>query len=199
MPRSVGHREPKCKACMHTERVRIDWLIASGAQIKPLAVQFGLKASGLYNHSKKHISDSYVASVRLGPFKSEAELQRLCAENGSSVIEQLRAMNSGVQARWLAAFEAGADDQFVHLTGQFRKNLELMAKLTKELAPHQTNITNNNTVVFSQMPEFIATIAVLADALREFPDARLKVAVALRKLDPGSERPLIELKPVEAA
>jgi hypothetical protein len=114
------------------------------------------------------------------------------------VIEQLRAMNSGVQARWLAAFEAAADEQFIQLTGQFRKNLELMAKLTKELAPHQTNITNN-TVVFSQMPEFIATIAALSKALAPFPEARLAAAVALRMLDPGSERPLIELKPVEAA
>ena len=44
-----------------------------------------------------------------------------------------------------------------------------------------------------------STIAALSKALAPFPEARLAAAVAVRMLDPGSERPLIELKPVEAA
>ena len=45
----------------------------------------------------------YRAAVRLGPFESEARLRQLCAENGVSVVETLRAVNAGVSARWLTA------------------------------------------------------------------------------------------------
>jgi hypothetical protein len=48
-------------------------------------------------------------------------------------VETLRAVNAGVSARWFAAFEAGADDTFISLTAQIRKNLELLARLTREL------------------------------------------------------------------
>ena len=45
----------------------------------------------------------------------------------------------------LSAFEAGADDTFISLTAQMRKNLELLVQLTRELVPQPSvvNITNN--------------------------------------------------------
>jgi hypothetical protein len=128
MPRRAGHREGTCKTCNHPERTRIDYLIASGGPLKPLAPRFGLKASSVYNHARRHISSEYRAAVRLGPFESEERLRQLCAEAGTSVVETLRAVNAGVSARWLVAFEAGADDTFVSLTGQIRKNLELIGE-----------------------------------------------------------------------
>jgi hypothetical protein len=33
--------------------------------------------------------------VRIGPFESEERLRQLCAENGVSVVEILRAINAG--------------------------------------------------------------------------------------------------------
>src|SRR5215471_12809266 len=59
MPRRSGHREGTCKTCLHPERTRIDYLIATGVSLKPLASRFGLKPSSLYNHSKKHVSPEY--------------------------------------------------------------------------------------------------------------------------------------------
>ena len=56
-------------------------------------------------------------------------------------METLRAVNAGVSARWLAAFEAGADDTFISLTAQMRKNLELLERLTRELMP-QLSVVN---------------------------------------------------------
>jgi hypothetical protein len=152
-----------------------------------------LKPSSIYNHAKKHISAEYRAAVRIGPFESEERLRQLCAENGVSVVENLRALNAGVTARWLAAFEAGADDMFVSLTGQCRKNLELLAKLTKELVPTPSVVTNN--VVLFQSPEYLEAVTGIADALRPFPEARQAVAMALRRLGAAGERPLIEAQP----
>src|SRR5215831_12419627 len=149
MPRRSGHREGTCKTCLHPERTRIDYLIATGASLKPLAPRFDLKPSSLYNHSKKHVSAEYRAAVRLGPFESETRLRQLCAENGVSVVETLRAVNAGVSARWLAAFEAGADDTFISLTAQMRKNLELLARLTRELVPSRVSLPQPTTSCFS--------------------------------------------------
>ena len=198
MPRRHGHREGSCKTCLHPERTRIDYLVATGAPLKPLAPRFGLKPSSLYNHSKKHISPEYRAAVRLGPFDSEERLRQLCAENGVSIVETLRAVNAGVSARWLVAFEAGADDAFVSLTGQIRKNLELLARLTRELAPQPSVVTTNNIVLFEH-PEYVQAIAGIAEALRPFPEARQAVVSALRSFSAASERPLIEAHPVAAA
>jgi hypothetical protein len=199
MPRRLGHREGTCKTCLHVERTRIDYLIATGAPLKPLASRFGLKPSSLYNHAKKHISAEYRAAVRIGPFESEERLRQLCAENGVSVVETLRSVNAGVSARWLIAFEAGADDVFVSLTGQFRKNLELMAKLTKELVPPGPTTVVTNNISFFANPEALAAINALAIALRPYPEARLAAAAALRQFTEAGRSPLLEVQPSEAA
>ena len=44
----------------------------------------------------KHISQSYRDAVRLGPLRSEEQLRRLVAESGASVIENLKAIYSGL-------------------------------------------------------------------------------------------------------
>jgi hypothetical protein len=183
---------------VHPERTRIDYLIATAAPLKPLAARFGLKPSSLYNHSKKHISPEYRAAVRLGPFESEERLRQLCAENGVSIVETLRAVNAGVSSRWLIAFEAGADDTFISLTGQIRKNLELMAKLTRELLPAPSVVTTTNKIVLFEHPEYVQAIAGIAEALRPFPAARQAVVSALRSFSVASERPLIEAQPAAA-
>jgi hypothetical protein len=199
MPRRTGHREGNCKTCSHPERTRIYYLIASDTQVKPLALKFNLKPSSLYNHARKHISSEYRAAVRLGPFESEERLRQLCAENGTSVVETLRALNAGCSARWLAAFEAQADDTFISLTGQIRKNLELLARLTKELVPAPASIINTNIAIFEQ-PQYIEAIARLATALRPFPEARAVVISALRSFGGAGDHPLlIEAQPAEAA
>ena len=198
MPRRLGHREGTCKTCLHPERTRIDYLIATGASLKPLASHFGLKPSSLYNHSKKHVSSEYRAAVRLGPFESEARLRQLCAENGVSVVETLRAVNAGVSARWLAAFEAGADDTFISLTAQMRKNLELLARLTRELMPQPSVVNTTNNFMLFEHPEYVQVIAALSMALRPFPEARQAVLATLRSFRAAGERVLIDAQPTTA-
>ena len=198
MPRRLGHREGTCKTCLHPERTRIDYLIATGASLKPLASRFGLKPSSLYNHSKKHVSSEYRAAVRLGPFESEARLRQLCAENGVSVVETLRAVNAGVSARWLSAFEAGADDTFISLTAQMRKNLELLARLTRELVPQPSVVNTTNNFMLFEHPEYVQVIAALSMALRPFPEARQAVLATLRSFRTAGERVLIDAQPTTA-
>ena len=93
----------------HPERGRIDFLVCSGAGVKPTAKKFGVGCNSLRNHVAKHISQSYRDAVRSGPLQSEEQLRRLVAELGAGVIENLKAIYSGLASRWLHAFEAGDD------------------------------------------------------------------------------------------
>ena len=202
--RSFGHREGTCRTCTHLERTRIDWLICSGSPIKPLARKFGLPAGSVYWHIRHHISPEYRASITAGPFSSEEQLKKLVSENESSVLDTLKALNSGVLTKWLAAFESDALDGFINLTASARKNLELMAKLNHEIAPPGPTsvVTNNNTIVsIHQSPEYLQTISTLAIALRPFPEARQAVAAALKGIGglPHQQRPAIVTLPLPAA
>jgi hypothetical protein len=181
--------------CRHPEVARINYLLVSGgASLRPLAAKFNLSVNSLHHHRHNHISREYVAAVRIGPLESEEQLRDLCANQGVSVVENLRAINAGVTSRWLAALEAGSDDVFIALTGQIRKNLELLAKLTKELVPSATVVTNQTTIQLFEAPQYIEAIAVLCAALRPYPEARAAAAAALRRVRPGNTEQLLEAR-----
>jgi hypothetical protein len=183
MPRLPGRREGSsmCTVCKHPERGRIDFLRATGGSPKALAAKFGLKATAVYNHCKKHISSEYIAAVRIGPFQSEEHLRKLCAEAGGSVVENLMAIYGGLASRWLSAFEAGDDGTLSLLTQRLHKNLELRARLTHELLPPgPTSVTNN---ILLNDPGYLAAIGQIAVSLAPFPEARVAVAKALRSFD----------------
>ena len=107
--RPGSHQQIKCGICLHPERGRIDFLVCSGAGVQPTAKKFGVSYDSLRNHVAKHIAQSYRDAVRLGPLQSEEQLRRLVAESGAGVIENLKAIYSGLASRWLHAFEAGDD------------------------------------------------------------------------------------------
>src|SRR5579871_4543343 len=145
MPRRGSRRGGKtgCTICQNPQRARLDFLAASGAPIAQLAKRFGVSHWALGRHYKKHCTDEFKKSVLLGPFKSEGELRRLCAESGASVLDSLKAVYSALASRYLTNFEAGADDKVALLAARLHQNLELQAKLTRELMPAATTVTNN--------------------------------------------------------
>ncbi len=124
-----------CKACAHAERSRVDFLIATGAEIAALGRQFGLSRSGLSRHADRHVSAAYKRTIKIGPHTSEEALRRLMAENGASVLENLNALYAGYAGRWMANLEAGADHAMVSMGREMREILALRAKISKEIAP----------------------------------------------------------------
>jgi hypothetical protein len=192
----------KCQVCRHPDVVQINWLLARGSPVAPLARRFGVAQRRLYNHRDRHITATFKASVKVGPFASEEQLRNICDGANASVLDQLRAMNAAVSTRWLEAFESGAHDRFLDLTVAVRKNLEVMAQLTREIAP-AANVKITNNVTLFQSPEYIQAVTSISDALLPFPEARRAVAQAMRALGHSavpSEAPLlIEAKPAEAA
>jgi hypothetical protein len=181
--------------CRHPERGRIDFLLATGgASLMALGVKFGLSKDSLHRHKRDHISAEYTAAVRLGPLQDLEELRALCAKHGTGIIDAMQAINAGVTSRWLVALESGSDDMLVSLTGQIRKNLELMAKLTQELMPQSTSTTTivNNSISLYEAPQYVETIAAVSLALRPYPEARKAVVAALRQHKAGTTVAMIE-------
>jgi hypothetical protein len=121
-----------------------DFLVCSGAGVQPTAKKFGVSYDSPRNHVAKHISQSYRDAVRSGPLQSEEQLRRLVAESGAGVIENLKAIYSGLASRWLHAFEAGDDHKLSLLTGKLHVNLEMQARITKELSPGGSVHIQNN-------------------------------------------------------
>ena len=142
--RPGSHQQIKCGICLHPERGRIDFLVCSGAGVQPTAKKFGVSYDSLRNHVAKHISQSYRDAVRSGPLQSEEQLRRLVAESGAGVIENLKAIYSGLASRWLHAFEAGDDHKLSLVTGKLHVNLEMQARITKELSPGGSVHIQNN-------------------------------------------------------
>jgi hypothetical protein len=117
------------------------------------------------------------------PLENDEVLQDLSAKAGVSALENLRAVHAGVISRWLNALETKSDQFFIALTAQARANIELLAKLGKELAPAQTTVQINNNIGPFERPEYVDAIATIVAALRPFPEARRAVAEALRSLE----------------
>jgi hypothetical protein len=99
-------------------------LATGGASLRVLAAKFEVSHDSLWYHKKHHISREYIAQCRVGPLQDEEQLRELCAKTGTSVLDNLRALNAGFVSRWLVALEAGSDDMLVSLGGQIRKNFE---------------------------------------------------------------------------
>jgi hypothetical protein len=158
--------------------------LATGASHPSLAKKFGLTKDCVWRHNKGHITEDYRRSVKIGPFETEDHLRKLCAESGTSVLDRLNAIYSGLSARWLVALEAGDDIGLGMLsgrmldTGRMLDNLALQAKLTKELVPPGAHgpVTNN----FYLSTEYLTMLRVAAVALRPYPEARQAFARALR-------------------
>ena len=183
-----GFRRGTCSTCLHAERARIDWLLCTGGTRSAVARKFGLSSDSVERHARKHISSEYRASVKIGPFKSEAELRRLVAENSASVVENLTSIYGGLASRWLSAFESGSDQTLTMLTKEMLRVLDMRARISKELAPPSTIVTN-----ILSLPLFGELQATLLRVLGSHPEARREVILAFRDLERNAP-PLIEVK-----
>ena len=192
MPRR-GDRRGTCSVCRSPSLVRIDWLLATGSTRSAVARKFNLSSDAVERHARKHISAEFRNAVAIGPYKSEAELRRLTAENSASVVENLAAIYGGLTSRWLSAFESGSDTTLAMLTKEMLRVLDMRARISRELAPPQTTVMN-----FFNAAPFLELQGQLLRTLAQHPEARRDVIAMLREMERKSP-PLIEVKADAAA
>jgi hypothetical protein len=138
-----------CQICKHEQRGRIDYLIVGGQGERghgrrALAEKFGISESSISNHGRKHITEAYRKAVLIGPFRSEADLREIVAEEGTSVLINYRALFNAHRGRWLRALEIGDDDAMLKHTRAMDGMLWRIGQLTKEFVqPGATAIQQN--------------------------------------------------------
>jgi hypothetical protein len=189
-------RRRPCTICEHPERARLDYLVARGEAIAPLAKKFKVSSDALRRHALNHISAEYRNVVQASPLQSLEQLQKLACESSSSVVDNLSSIYAALANRFLTAFEAGDDHKLALLTSRMHANLELRAKISRELLPGSTNISITNQTNVLQLPGVAGTLRDIARILAPHPEARRAVLQYLRGAEPhtgtDTKLPLIE-------
>ena len=106
-------------------------------------------------------------------------MRRLMAESGAGVIENLKAIYSGLASRWLHAFEAGDDHKLSLLTGKLHVNLEMQARITKELSPGGSVHIQNNYLMND--------VTTLLKILAPYPEAKRAIVDYYRERSAAAE------------
>jgi hypothetical protein len=196
MPRPKGkwaNVGKPCSVCRHEQRGRIDFLLVTsdgrnGTGRRALAEKFGLDATALYRHGKNHISEEYRAAVLAGPFRSEADLRELAAEEGQSVLVNYRGLFNGHRSRWLQALECADDEVMVRHGRAMSEMLWKIGQLTREIAPNaHTQIQQN----IYMSPDFYTFQRRAVKVLRRHPEVLQEWLAEFRNDDPK----LIEATP----
>jgi hypothetical protein len=176
MPRPVGKwknvRHP-CTVCTHEQRGRIDFLLVTGDGThgtgrRALAKKFDLQFSAIQRHSKNCISEEYRKAVLAGPFRSEADLRELAAEEGQSVLVNYRAVFNGHRSRWLYALECGDDRTMVIHGRAMSEMLWKIGQLTREIAPNGPTTSIQNVFM---TPDYYNFERRALKVLRRHPEA----------------------------
>jgi hypothetical protein len=142
---------PRCTVCTHAERIVIDNLLATGAEARATGRRFGLSKDAISRHFRDHVSDTWKVAMKVGPYGSASELAKLCAEEGISVVQGLRALYSSYHALFVANRETGAVGATIMVGREMRAVLTDLARISGELMPAAANIsvTNNfNSVTY---------------------------------------------------
>jgi hypothetical protein len=194
LPRSQWKQAGRlCTICEHEQRSRIDYLLVTadgshGTGKKAIADKYGVQIHTLTKHSRSHITDAYRAAVLAGPFRSEDDLRQLAAEEGTSVLQNYRAVFNGHRDRWLRALEIGDDEAMVKHGRVMDVMLWRMGQLTREIAPHPPAIQQN---VFMSADYYTFERRALK-VLRRHPEALQDWISEFREV---SRPALIEVKP----
>ncbi len=181
MPKA-GVPTGRCQVCVHPERLRIEYLQCLGEPMPRLAEQFEVHKDALYRHFELHVSEAAKRAAKIGPFQTEEQIRKLCAENDKSVMENCRAIYQGLARLWLQALEAGAVDRTIALSREMRENLKVQARITKEIAPPSGQVVFNTIVASGDFQtEMLALV-------QDHPEVRPRVAKIVRMMVEADEK-----------
>lgn len=188
----------RCQVCKPPERLRVEFLRASGASLDSLAEKFKLDRDAIWRHWRNHVTPEAKASYLAGPAQL-AELGERAADAGLSALDYLALVRTTLLGQLSSLNEAGDGKGCAVVAGKLVQLLELQAKLSGELGTLAASVTNNfsvtqNNVAVLESPTWLRTQAAILRALAPFPDARAAVVAALRGAE--TTQPLLEAQHV---
>ena len=174
MPKGVP-KGRRCTICQHPQRPNIDLAIATGISRRLIAARFKVSADAAWRHGREHLTPEIRAALATKVLAREGDMRRILLEEGTGVVEALKAIRGPLFGMFLAAIDLGDAKAATAISGRLHESLSLTAKLTGELVPHAgVSITN---VLLS--PDFRRLRAELLRVLARCPEARDEVAAVV--------------------
>ena len=167
----------RCTICNHPSRPQIDLAIATGLSKRAVARRFGVSHDAVWRHRQAHLTAEMRAALATKLLRREGDMRRILLEEGTGVVEALKAIRGPLFGLFLVAIDTGDSKAAAALAARLHESLSLAAKLTGELAPHAgVSVTN---ILLS--PDFQRLRAELMRALEGHPEARAEVAAVFRR------------------
>src|SRR6516162_7711565 len=127
---------PRCLVCQHPQRPAIDLAIAMRCSKRQIGDRFGLKPDAVWRHGKAHLMPEMRAALATKILQREGDMRRILLEEGTGIVEALKAVRGPLFGLFLAAVDVGDAKAAAALAGRLHESLALSAKLTGELTPH---------------------------------------------------------------
>lgn len=173
-----GERTGRCAICRHTEKYRIELMLAGGASVRAICARFGVQKNACWRHGKLHMSAERRAALIAGPVKMY-ELALKAAELDLSLLDYLALIRSTLLLQFTTASEAGDRNGVATVGGRLLECLRLQATLTGEISKATSAVTNNIAVINHPMVADLQ--ALLNRTLAPYPEARQAVVTALKE------------------
>jgi len=156
----------KCSVCTHEKRQEIDQALINGESFRYVSQRFSVSTTALHRHRHGgHIAEALA--------KAQNAREVAAADNLLDQVRQLQKLALGILAK-----AANAGDLKTALIGirEARGCLDLLAKL-------QGDLPQEGTVNIVLSPSWVSLRTVILQTLEPYPEAKLKIAQALKKVD----------------
>ena len=185
-----------CTICKHPARPQIDLALATGVSGKAIAKRFSCSPHAIYRHRQSHLTSEMRTALATKVLQREGDIRKVLLEEGTGVVEALKAVRGPLFGMFLTAVDAGDSKAAAALSGRIHESLSLSAKLTGELMPH-TGVTVTNVLL---SPDFQRLRSELMRVLVRYPEAHHEVVAIFRRagdraaaeMAAGIPRPLLD-------
>ena len=151
----------KCLVCTHPEYQKIDEALIRGESLRDIARHYELDKSAILRHKQNHLP------VHLIKANEKDERQRAC-----SLVEEIHRLKK--KAERIAEQAEQKGDFRTALSGirELTRIVEILARMQGEIQNQNINIVLNT--------KWIELRTIILNALDEFPEAKIKVAEAIK-------------------
>src|SRR5436853_3303692 len=164
-----GSPTGRCQGCNHSERVRIERLLAAGASIKGAARKFAIDYHALHRHWRNHVSAEARATYVAGAGATKDQLEEIVAAESLGLIDHYRIVRAALYQGFSAAAELADSNSLTLLAGRLHENFRDCGRLTGELQRGPLLNIQNNILV---NPDYTRAIARIVGAVATYPEAR---------------------------
>ena len=155
----------RCTVCEHEKVEEINKALLEGVSLRDLAGRYSVSKTALHRHKESHLPAKLV----------KAQEAREIAK-ADSLLDQVTELRDKALSILDKAEQAGDLRTALQGVREAKGCLELLARLQGELQEQATvNILIN--------PQWLSLRTVILEALDRYPEARLKLAAALREVE----------------